>query len=561
MSVHPTHWRRPRSAAACCAALAALTLTAVGFPVAQAGPAAAASGSGDPSIVTTHSGAVRGVAVPGAVAFLGLPYAAPPTSNLRWRPPAPPADWHGVRDATQFAPSCPQPSIDQNNTEVPPPPLSEDCLYLNVYTPALPSGDKRSSRDESGRPVLVWIHGGGLTEDAGRNYDPTKLAADGVVAVTINYRLGALGFLAHPVLASRPGGPTGNYGLMDQQAALRWVKHNIGRFGGDPDNVTIAGESAGGLSVLAHLVSTGSRGLFQRAIIQSGAFALNQQPLASAEVAGEAFAAQAGCPDQTAQCLRSLPVTNLVNPNFVEIPGVVDGKVLTEPIGTALAAGRFAHVPILNGTNHEEERLFVSIGLTVSRGTDVPIPEPVTDDTTYQADIAAVLGVPHARAAAIAAVYPLAAYPSPAVAFSTLVGDANFACPALQIDQLTSQRVPTFAYEFNDDNAPLRFLPPPLFIPPPVATHTSELQYLFDLQGVGPALFPGTLDAGQQALAASIRAAWANFAASGNPATAAVPWPAFGGSGSAQMLSLVPPQPQTETDFSFRHHCAFWAAG
>ncbi len=558
MIVHPTHGRRARLVAAYCAALAALTLAAFGSPVAQAGTAAAASGPGGPPIVATDDGAVRGVAGPGADAFLGLPYAAPPTDNLRWRPPAPPADWQGVRDATQFAPSCPQASIQQNNTEVPPGAQSEDCLYLNVYTPVPPSRDLRSSY-ERGRPVLVWIHGGGLTEDAGRNYDPTKLAADGIVAVTINYRLGALGFLAHPALASRPGGATGNYGLMDQQAALRWVKDNIRGFGGDPHNVTIAGESAGGLSVLAHLVSTGSRGLFQRAIIESGSFALNQQPLATAEAAGEAFAAQAGCPDQTAQCLRNLPVTSLVNPNFVEIPGVVDGKVLTQPIGTALAAGRFAHVPILNGTNTDEERLFVSLGLTVSRGTDVLIPGGTVTADSYQSDIASVLGVPDTRAAAIAAEYPLAAYPSPAVAFSALVGDANFACPALQIDQLTSRRVPTFAYEFNDDNAPLRFSP--VLIPPPVATHTSELQYLFDLQGVGPAVFPGTLDAGQEALAASMRAAWANFAASGNPATAAVPWPAFGGSGGAQMLSLVPPQPQTETGFSSQHHCAFWAAG
>ena len=326
--------------------------------------------------------------------------------------------------------------------------MSEDCLYLNVYTPA-----PRSS-DEGGRPVLVWIHGGGLTQDGGRNYDPTRLAADGVVVVTINYRLGALGFLAHPALAARPGGPAGNYGLMDQQAALRWVQANIRRFGGNPHNVTIAGESAGGLSVLAQMVSPGSRGLFQKAIIQSGAFALNQQPLAAAETAGEAFAAKAGCPDQTAACLRKLPVADLVNSPFAGIPGVVDGQVLTEPIGTALAAGRFARVPVLDGTNHDEERIFVSFGRAISGGTNVAIPgQPVTAGN-YQTDIAAVLAVPAARAAAIAAQYPPAAYPSPAVAFSTLVGDANFACPALQLDSLTAKRAPTFGYEFNDDAAP-----------------------------------------------------------------------------------------------------------
>ena len=323
--------------------------------------------------------------------------------------------------------------------------------------------------------MLVWIHGGGFTEDGARNYDGSKLAADGVVVVTINYRLGALGLLAHPALASRPGGPAGNYGLMDQLAVLRWVKRNIARLGGDPHNVTIAGQSAGGVSVLELLVSHRSRWLFRRAIVQSGAFALTQQPLADAEAAGEAFAAKAGCPDQSAECLRRLPVDALVD-NFpgAAIPGVIDGKILTESIGTALAAGRFARIPILDGNNHDEEFIFV-IGLrvTVSGGTFVPIPEePVTADS-YQPDIGAVLGVSTGRAAAIAAEYPLDAYPLPDAALGTLVSDANFACRALQVDRWTSLRVPTFAYQFNDVNAPERFAPLP-----PAATHSSELQYI-----------------------------------------------------------------------------------
>ena len=545
------HWRRARLAAACCAALAALTLAATG----ASGAAAVASGSGGGPVVPTGDGPVRGVTAGSIDEFLGIPYAAPPTGHLRWRPPQPPAEWQGVRDATQFGPSCPQPP--QGNATFPPGPISEDCLYLNVYTPGR-AGNDVGNGGQGGRPVLVWIHGGGLTSDASRNYDPAKLAADGVVAVTINYRLGALGFLAHPALASRPGGPAGNYGLMDQQAALRWVQDNIAHFGGDPGNVTIAGESAGGLSVLAQMVSSGSRGLFQKAIIQSGSFALNQQPLATAEAAGEAFAAQAGCPDQTAACLRSLPVSALVSPNFIEIPGVVDGKVLTEPIGTALAAGRFARVPVLNGTNHEEEALFVALGLTVSQGTDVPIPggRGSVTPATYQADIAVALGVTAARAAQIAAEYPPGNDgPSATAAFTTLVGDASFACPALQIDQQAAQRAPTYAYEFNDDNAPQLFTPPGFL--PAVATHGSELPYLFDLPN---APHPPQFSADQQALAASMRAAWAHFAATGNPATAAVPWPAISAN-STPMLSLVPPQPQLETDFATRHHCAFWAAG
>jgi para-nitrobenzyl esterase len=178
----------------------------------------------------------------------------------------------------------------------------------------------------------------------------------------------------------------------------------------------------------------------------------------------------------------------------------------------------------------------------------------VTADN-YQAAIAAVLGVPAARAAAIAAQYPPAAYPSPAVAFSTLAADANFACPALQLDSLTAKRAPTFGYEFNDDSAPEIFVP--ALIPPPVATHGSELQYLFDLPN---APVPGTLNPGQQALAARMQAAWARFAATGDPATTTVPWPAFGHADRASVLSLVPPQPQLETNFAARHHCSFWAA-
>ena len=181
------------------------------------------------------------------------------------------------------------------------------------------------------------------------------------------------------------------------------------------------------------------------------------------------------------------------------------------------------------------------------------MPEPVTDENSYQADIAGVLGVSPARAAAVAAEYPLSAYPAPIVAFSTLVSDANFACPALQVDRWTSERgVRTFAYQFNDDNAPSRFAGPAL---PPIATHSSEYQYLFDLPN---APFPGTLNPDQQTLAATMRAAWTSFAATGNPSTAVLNWPSVGFGGS--VMSLVPPRPMIETDFSAIHHCAFWDA-
>jgi para-nitrobenzyl esterase len=493
--------------------------------------------------VRVNDGLVRGTTAGTVDEFLGIPYAAPPTGNLRWRPPARPASWDGIRDATQFGPSCPQ----SPSPFAPPGPFSEDCLYLNVYAPAA-----RGS-DEGGRPVLVWIHGGGLTQDGGRNYDGSKLAADGVVVVTINYRLGALGFLAHPALASRPGGAAGNYGLMDQQAALRWVQRNIAHFGGDPDNVTIAGESAGGLSVLAQMVSPGARGLFQRAIVQSGTFALNQQPLATAEAAGEAFATAVHCPDQTAACLRNASVSDLVAKFGVEIPGVVDGSVLTQPIGTALARGQFARVPVINGITHDEELLFVvGLSLTVSQGTNIPLAGPAADSANYQANIAQALGVSAARAAAIANEYPLSAYPNSVVAFSLLVSDASFACPALQVDRWTAARgAPTFAYQFNDDNAPVNIVGKSLGL----ATHGTELSYLFDQPN---APHPAMLNADQQALAASMRTDWASFAGTGSPSSRALPWPSFDGT---QVLSLVPLQSQVTTDFATAHHCSFWAAG
>jgi para-nitrobenzyl esterase len=536
-----TRARRLRRAAlfAVSSVSVAATVLAVGTGGAFASPAS----DGTNPIVRTDDGFVRGMAAGTVDEFLGLPYAAPPTGNLRWRPPAPPAAWGGIRDATQFGPSCPQVLDRTQNPELPPGAISEDCLYLNVYAPP------PSMNDQGGRPVLVWIHGGGLVQDGARNYDGTKLAADGTVVVTINYRLGALGFLAHPALASRPGGPAGNYGLMDQQAALRWVQRNIARFGGDPHNVTIAGESAGGLSVLAQMVSPGARGLFQRAIVQSGTFALNQRPLATAEAAGQTFATAVGCPDQTAACLRSVPVSDLVGNFGVEIPGVVDGAVLTQPIGTALARGQFARVPVINGITHDEELLFVAgLGITVSQGTNIPLAGDPTDPANYQANIAQALGVSAARAAAIANEYPPGAHPD--VAFSLLVSDASFACPALQVDRQTAARGgPTYAYQFNDDKAPVSFLGKSLGL----ATHGAELPYLFDLPNT-----PVVLDPDQQALAASMRTDWARFAGTGNPSSRVLPWPSFNGT---RVLSLVPLQSQVTTDFAAAHHCAFWAAG
>src|SRR6516162_5417672 len=406
-------------------AVAGLTLGALiaAAPAASAsafGARAAASASGP--VAGTANGPVRGLANRAVNEFLGVPYAAPPAGALRWQPPQPATSWSGVRDATRFAPHCPQPATQFGQAS-----MSEDCLYLNVFTP---------SHQQAGShfPVMVWIHGGGLVTGESNDFDPAPLVADGATVVTINYRLGALGFLAHPALADA-NGQSGDYGLMDQQAALRWVQRNIASFGGDPHNVTIFGESAGGLSTLSQVASPQARGLFERAIVESGSYNLTQASLSSAEAAGESFAASAGCTSQTAACLRSLPVsTILANENTAGHPPDLNSEVLPKTLEAAFATGNFNRVPVINGTNRDEWRLFVA--LSELEGN------PVTA-SNYQSMISSTLGVPAAVAAIIAAKYPLTAFSSPSVALGAVGTDAIFACPALVIDQSVSRFVPT----------------------------------------------------------------------------------------------------------------------
>ncbi|HUN33482.1 MAG TPA: carboxylesterase family protein [Trebonia sp.] len=508
------------------AALVACVGTAAAAPSARPGPGHARS-----PITRTTDGWVRGTTAAGTAEYLGIPYAAPPVGALRWQPPRPAAPWRGIRQATSFAPHCPQPASPFGVAST-----SENCLYLNVYAPA---GAAR--RD---LPVMVWIHGGSLLVGESDDYDPAALASDGVIVVTINYRIGALGFLADSALADAPGGPSGDYGLMDQQAALRWVQRNIGGFGGDPRDVTLFGESAGGLSVLSQLVSPTARGLFQRAIVESGTYELTQQSLASAESAGAAFAAKAGCASNTAACLRSLPVSAIVgNEDASGYDPNIDSVVLPQSIITALASGQFSHVPVIIGTNHDEWRLFV--------GLDQLDGAPAVTAANYVAQIAATLGVPATIAADVADEYPLSSYSSPAVALGAVGTDAVFACRALATEDELSRYTPTYAYEFSDENAPDRYLPSFGF--PYGAAHAFELQYLFDLPDTA---YPGPLSAAQQQLARIMKRDWTRFAATGVPAAS---WPEFTAT-SQQSLSLVPPQPALQTSYSAEHHCSFWAS-
>jgi para-nitrobenzyl esterase len=505
--------------------------------------ASVASAAADKKVVVTDNGPVRGIVTPTIRKFLGIPYAAPPVGDLRWRPPRSHARWDNPLDATKFGNHCPQPVSPFGL-----PSVTEDCLFLNVYTPP-----KINRGAPHRHPVMVWIHGGALFLGESDDYDPSKLVRDGdVIVVTINYRLGFLGFLAHPALsAESPDHASGNYGLMDQQFALQWVQRNISRFGGDPDNVTIFGESGGGLSVQSHLVSPTAAGLFHQAIVESGAYSLTQPPLAVVEAEGTAFATLVGCGNQTAACLRAVPVaTILANQGGAGFVPNLDGKLLTQSVGEALASGQFNQVPVMEGSNHDEWRLFVALQEFVTG--------PLTP-SQYPGAIGAILltlRIPLAVVPLLVAEYPLANYPSPSIALGALGTDGIFACNARLSAQLLSAHVPTFEYEFNDANAPQVFLPPASF--PYGAYHAAEIQYLFGLRAEIPA---PALNAAQEELSDNMVRYWTQFARSGNPNSPdTLPfWPSYE-TATDQIQSLVPPTPQIETGFAADHKCAFWAS-
>jgi para-nitrobenzyl esterase len=476
-------------------------------------------------VVVTDRGAVRGFASGGIQSFLGIPYAAAPVGGRRWAPPAPHASWVGVRSATTFAPGCPQGAslLAEASTD-------EDCLYLNVFTPGGVGGKPW--------PVMVWIHGGGLVSGDASSYLPDRLVAQGVVVVTLDYRLGVLGFLAHPALAV--GGvdrASGNYGLLDQQYALRWVQRNIAAFGGDPHEVTLFGQSAGGLSVHDQLASPEDRGLFQRAIVESGGYSGSQPTLKQAEAAGEAFAARVGCRVQTAVCLRRVPVAALLaaQPSF-EVTPVVDGRFLTRTITSAFAAGRFVRVPVIEGSTRDEFRFFVVTGGLLG------IPR-----TRYRETISAILGVGPSTAGAIAERYPPRAYSSPSVALAAAATDALYACRAHEAARALARFVPTYQYEFADEGAP-RFFPAARDFPLG-AYHAAELEYLFTLRGV-----PSLLTGSHEDLSEAMLRLWAQFARTGSPGS---DWPRLTQANTAVEL-LTPPAPSVETGFAAEHHCTFW---
>ncbi|GAA0623657.1 carboxylesterase family protein [Kribbella sandramycini] len=490
--------------------------------------------AGATTIVRTDRGAVRGAVADGVRTFEGVPFAAPPVGELRWRPPQAGKAWHGVRDATAPRAGCSQiPGFGSGRI------VNENCLYLNVATP---------SRSKGALPVMVWIHGGGFTNGEAAAYDPVKLVKRGdVVVVTVSYRLGVFGFLATPDLTAEGRNQSGNFGFQDQQEALRWVQRNIRAFGGDPGNVTIFGESAGAASVCGHLVTAGSAGLFSKAIGQSWACA---EPTSAtgqeAETLGTAFVGRTGCADLA--CLRAKSTADVLDTWGTDVPAapVVGGKEFPVRPEQLFEEGKFRRVPLLWGTTRDEARLVVSL-LYFDAG------DPVTA-AGYETTTRELLGE---HADAVLAKYPAAAYPSPAIALATMLTDKTLArgyfgglstCLNLRGYQSLSRHTPVYAYQFADRTAP-SFKDWPDY--DEGAAHGTELYYLW------PGAFGTTLTPAQNQLSDQLATYWTTFARTGNPNSPSTPhWPRFTTDNTVQTMTLDRVGP---TNPAIESNCAWWS--
>lgn len=491
------------------------------------------------TVVKTEGGQLRGAIDGSLVKYLGVPYAAPPVGNLRWKAPQAPARWQAVRDASVFGNRCAQTTVVG---EFGAPSASEDCLYLNVFVPIRPRSGKKLA-------VMFWIPGGGLFAGGSNEYNARGLVDDGnVIVVTMNYRIGLLGFFAHPEIDANDKHALVNYGLLDQQFALQWIRRNIASFGGDSGNVTIFGESAGAVSEYGHLVSPASAGLFHKAILQSGLTFIAKPnlvvPLSDAVVLGERFASAMGCKDNAATCLRSLPVERIIGQQMPFLTGLVTGgAVVPEPLETALRAGRFNHVPVINGTNHDEWRWPVA-------RTELRTGRPLQPDQ-YRPALLDFFGTIGSK---VEAQYPLTKFKSPSEALAASQTDAYFACSALKSNESIARYMPVYGYEFNYADAPM-YMPKASF--PYGAAHTVELQFIFP-QFRGGSGTAHELSTSEKELGTTMRRYWTNFANSGNPNSAGLPaWPKFTRETSL-VMSMNLPKSASIDNFRSDHQCDFW---
>jgi para-nitrobenzyl esterase len=509
--------------------------------------------SSTPPVVQTSQGSVNGTMINAVRAYLGIPYAAPPVGELRWQAPRPPLSWSGTRDGSHFGARCAQPA-----SVVSPASTDEDCLFLNVHVP-----------DDIGRgklPVMVWIHGGAFLSGSGADYDMSTLSQKGrAVVVSINYRLGAFGFLRHPEMVAQHS--ASNLGLQDQQAALRWVQSQISRFGGDPSRVTVFGQSAGGVSACLHLVSPLSKGLFHRAIAQSGPCELltNTTPAAMQAQTIE-LGTQLACPEGPGQlaCMRqksaaelvaaAVPKGNEVNAARRWTP-VIDGITLPDTPASLIASGQFNKVPVMFGSTHDEGRFFIAT--EYHQAFQWPV---------IPAQFAEVQGqLNHgdpALALQIASTYNLLNYGTLDLAFSAELTDSRFACDSLRDAEALSRHVPTFNYEFTEPHTPAPADP----LMPLGAFHGAELRFIFQNDTFG-GVQNGPLSAEQQKLADQMLQYWSRFAATGNPNSFFRPlgstsfWPAYSKyRPSSLALDSRGISVYGKPAFNTEHHCAMWTS-
>jgi para-nitrobenzyl esterase len=487
-----THFAMKAACAFAAAALLGLTMTA----------------GADPLTVKTEQGKVHGKTINNdkVRGWLGLPYAAPPTGDLRWKAPQPVAKWKGERDATKFGAHCAQnpvfaDMIFQDNGS------SEDCLYLNVYAPA--TADSKAKL-----PVMFWIHGGGFS--GGGSNEPRHngdfLPLKGVVLVTINYRLGAFGFLATADLAKEGDGAAGNYAFMDMIAALKWVKSNIGEFGGDPNNVTIFGESAGSFAVSTLMASPMAQGLFHKVIGESGAAVgtgpLNYTPLAEREVKDAQWVSTLNV--KSLAELRALPTQAILD--AAKKPGVgfppnIDGKVLTEPVADTYSAGKQAHVPLLAGWNADEGSFFAMRGMTAPQWKEM-----AGKLFTDRADQFLKLYPAEDDAQALRSAIDFGS--DQFIAFSTWSW--------LEAHR-KSGNAPVYRYHFELAATPSKFHPGTF------AFHSDDIEYVFGTLDTRPGF---NISPADRTLSDQMMTYWSNFAKTGDPNGSGVAnWPKYNDDG------------------------------
>lgn len=451
---------------------------------------------GAPPLTTTvevTGGTVEGVEQEGIFSFKGIPFAAPPVGDLRWKSPQPVIPWEGVQMADTYAPAPMQDTglLTQLGAK---PVISEDCLYLNVWTGA--------KKTEERRPVMVWIYGGGFSGGTTSfpTFDGSNLARKGVVLVSTAYRVGPMGFLAHPELSSEGGGGSGTYGIQDQIAGLKWVQENIAKFGGDPTNVTIFGESAGGISVGILAASPKAKGLFHRALSESGgAVAASRGSLKTAEEQGQAFLKGLGAEDiAAARSLSAEAIQQGVADTGASFWPVADGITIVEDPYRLLESGGFNDTPVLAGTNSHEGRMFRS-----QEASSAEFEKMVREGYAEGAED-------------ILNVYPHATDAEATRAAQDLSRDTIFAWPTWAWAKLQSEKGKNRAFVYYYDHRTPES--------PDGADHAAEVSYVFGNLGS----FGGSDGPEDKAVSDLIISYWLNFAANGDPNGTRLPeWPAF----------------------------------